>query len=77
MKVPISAVLLAVLDTAALGSPLHSRHSYAVKDSHNVPRQWSKLGPAPAGHWINLKIGLKQSRFDELEQHLYEGYQSP
>ena len=75
MKVNVSSVLLAVLYTAdtALGSPVHPRHSYAVKDSHNVPKQWSELGPAPSGHWINLKIGLKQSRFDELEKHLYEG----
>ena len=73
MKVTISATLLAVLYTAALGSPLPSRQIYAIKDSHNVPKQWSRSGPAPAGHWINLNIGLKQSRFDELEKHLYEG----
>ena len=75
MKVTISAVLLVVLCTAdaALGSPLQSRHSYAAKDSHNVPKQWSRLGSAPTSHWINLKIGLKQSRFDELEKQLYEG----
>ena len=75
MKVLLSSLLLAVLSTAstAFVSPLHSRRSYAVKDSHNVPKQWSRIGSAPTGHWINLKIGLKQSRFDELEKHLYEG----
>ena len=44
-----------------------------VKETHTVPSQWSKVGPAPAGHVINLQIGLKQSQFDELERHLLEG----
>lgn len=50
-----------------------TRNHYVVKDSHNVPRQWSKLGPAPAQHMIQLQIGLKQENFNELEKHLYEG----
>ncbi|KAA6413001.1 MAG: tripeptidyl peptidase [Lasallia pustulata] len=33
---------------------------------------WTRVGPAPADHRINLQIGLKQSQFDELERHLYE-----
>jgi len=30
------------------------------------------IGAAPKDHIINLRIALKQSRFDELERHLYE-----
>lgn len=75
MKVVTSILLLAVSLTAdvALTSPVHSRYSYAIKDSHRVPDRWSRVGPAPAEHWINLNIGLKQDRFGELERQLYEG----
>lgn len=47
--------------------------TYQVKESHFVPRSWSRIGSAPADHTINLRIGLTQSRFDELEKSLYEG----
>jgi hypothetical protein len=49
------------------------RSSYAVKDKHVVPKQWSSVGPAPALHVIQLQIGLKQGNFVELERRLYEG----
>lgn len=63
------AALFAALATA---SPVR-RSDYAVKETHPVPQKWSKVGPAPADHVIKLQIGLKQSQFDELERHLYEG----
>jgi tripeptidyl-peptidase-1 len=47
--------------------------TYQVKESHFVPRSWSRIGSAPADHTIKLRIGLTQSRFDELEKDLYEG----
>ena len=56
---------------AVTASPVRS--TYAVKDRHYVPSRWSKVQRAPADHLINLQIGLKQSQFDELERHLYEG----
>jgi tripeptidyl-peptidase I len=65
-------VLLAVVE-AAIGSPVRARSLYAVKDTHYVPKKWSRVGPAPSDHVIYLQIGLKQSQFDELERHLYEG----
>ena len=46
---------------------------YAVKDNHHVPRKWTRVGDAPPHAIIKLEIALKQSRFDELERHLYEG----
>jgi tripeptidyl-peptidase-1 len=45
---------------------------YMVKDTHHVPRSFRWIRPAPKDHMVNLKIGLKQSKFDELEKHLYE-----
>lgn len=43
-----------------------------MKDTHNVPKKWSRVGSAPAEHSITLNIGLKQDQFAELERHLYE-----
>lgn len=69
------SALLALLVAAGttVASPLQVRSPYAVKDTHFVPKKWSKVGPAPSGHTIHLSIGLKQSQFSELERHLYEG----
>lgn len=65
------AILLAA--NLALASPVRTRTAYEVKDSHNVPRKWSNIGQAPPNTVINLHIGLRQSKFNELERHLYEG----
>ena len=75
MKVFITSTLLAVFLTAdaIAGTPLIGRNTYSIKDSHHVPQQWARVGPAPAEHIINLNIGLKQSQFDKLEKQLYEG----
>ncbi|MCJ1390580.1 hypothetical protein MMC18_003440 [Xylographa bjoerkii] len=63
---------LAIAAGTIVGSPIRVRTPYAVKESHNVPSKWSRVGPAPADHLISLSIGLKSSQFDELERHLYE-----
>ncbi|KAI4250164.1 MAG: hypothetical protein L6R40_000336 [Gallowayella cf. fulva] len=60
------------LSTLVDCSPVRSRSLYAVKDSHHVPRKWTRVGDAPPDHVVNLEIALKQSQFDELERHLYE-----
>lgn len=54
----------------AAANPLQKR--YAVKETHNVPLEFAKIGDAPSGHRIRLNVALKQSRFDELESHLSE-----
>ncbi|KAI1265446.1 tripeptidyl-peptidase 1 precursor [Xylariaceae sp. FL1019] len=66
----LSAALLAAAQ-AVVAKPV-ARSVYSVKDSHYVPRGWTKRSRAPADHVINLQIGLKQSNFAELERHLYE-----
>lgn len=75
MLTHIHSVSLALLaaSTTILSSPLRPRTEYAVKDTHNVPSKWYDVGPAPAHALLHLHIGLKQSQFDELERHLYEG----
>src|SRR5271170_853675 len=60
-----------IASATVLASPL--RPTYAVKDTHHVPSRWLRVHRAPGDHMINLQIGLKQSQFDELERHLYEG----
>jgi tripeptidyl-peptidase I len=60
-----------------LGSPLRARSAYSVKDTHRVPSRWTKIGVPSANHMVRLTIGLKQSRFDELERHLNEGNWPP
>jgi tripeptidyl-peptidase-1 len=50
-----------------------SRSSYVLKERHHAPRSWSRVGRAPADHEIEIRIGLRQARFDELEQRLFEG----
>lgn len=57
--------------------PVVRRSDIAVKDFHPAPRAWANLGPAPAEHTIHLTIGLSQSRFKELERHLYESETVP
>ncbi|KAI1799946.1 tripeptidyl-peptidase 1 precursor [Daldinia bambusicola] len=56
----------------SLASPVSSRTPYRVKETHHVPRDWRRVRRAPAGHVIDLQIGVKQSNFNELERHLYE-----
>lgn len=45
---------------------------HKVKEVIEPPRGWSKFKPASANHVIDLRIGLLQSNFAQLEQHLYE-----
>ncbi|RDI79773.1 hypothetical protein Vi05172_g10283 [Venturia inaequalis] len=59
-------ITLATLSTALSSQP------YAVKERHVVPKQWTRLGRAPANAVLELRIALKQSQFDELERHLNE-----
>ncbi|KAM3069072.1 hypothetical protein ACMFMG_004253 [Clarireedia jacksonii] len=63
----VSVFLLRVSST-----PIRSRSPYALKESHHVPRKWARIGAAPSEHMLNLRIGLRQDRFDELEQALWE-----
>jgi tripeptidyl-peptidase I len=60
-----------------LGSPVRARSAYVVKDTHHVPSRWTKIGTPAADHMVRLTIGLKQSRFDELDRHLQEGNRCP
>jgi tripeptidyl-peptidase I len=58
---------------AVFASPIRTRTQYKVKETHFVPRKWTQRSRAPGSHMIHMQIGLKQSQFNELERHLYEG----
>jgi tripeptidyl-peptidase-1 len=65
------AVFLA-LAAAPLGAFSASSRATTLKESVHVPRGWTRRARAPAAHNIDLRIGLPQGDFAELERHLYE-----
>lgn len=69
------ATLLSIVAAAQVvaSSPVQARTAYAVKETHFVPRTWRNVGKPAGDYIVHLNIGLKQSNFDELERHLYEG----
>ncbi|KAL3420927.1 Pro-kumamolisin [Phlyctema vagabunda] len=67
-----SFICLLAAAQVALATPVQSRTAYSIKESHNVPRRWTRRDRAPKDYTINLQIGVKQGQFDELERHLYE-----
>jgi tripeptidyl-peptidase-1 len=70
----LSYLLLALISVcAASGFAARSQLPYAVVESHGPPPQWKKLGLAPKDRMFQMKIGLKQDGFDELERTLYQG----
>jgi tripeptidyl-peptidase-1 len=74
MQMLTSALLAAAIAAqAAFASPIRARTPYAVKETHFVPREWTKLSRANGDNSIQLQIGLKQGRFDDLVKHLNEG----
>ncbi|KZP30472.1 subtilisin-like protein [Athelia psychrophila] len=69
-----STVLVAALVQVCLSKELSKRwddlsvkHSWAA-----VPSGWELQGPAPEEHRINLRVGLKQDKLEELIASLYE-----
>lgn len=70
-----SSFLLTALagSLAASAASLTPRSPYLVKEIHNVTNRWKQVGAPASDQHIHLQIGLTQSRFDELEKHLYEG----
>lgn len=46
------------------------RSAFALKDSHHIPKRWTRVGYPEPDHTIALRIGLKQGSFSELERHL-------
>ncbi|KAF9006660.1 tripeptidyl peptidase A [Cyathus striatus] len=47
-------------------------YAFKVKETVTSPRNWVKHSVPPPDHNIVLRIGLPQSQFNILEEHLYE-----
>lgn len=57
---------------AAPGNSHPTANTPKLKDSVSPPYNWIDLGRAPPARLLPLRIALPQTRFDELERHLYE-----
>jgi tripeptidyl-peptidase-1 len=73
MQIFASVLLAALAAHDTLASPIQARSPYVVKETHFVPKEWTKLERAHGGKTIQLQIGLKQGKFEELDRHLHEG----
>ncbi len=70
-----SSVFLLGLAQLIASKPLASKRwdDFEVKHAWTeVPRGWELHGPAPSDYIFDMRIGLKQDRFDELVTALYE-----
>ncbi|KAH6459736.1 hypothetical protein HBI57_090840 [Parastagonospora nodorum] len=66
-----NAFIAAIVACNVLATPI-ARSPYAVKETHFVPDEWFKQERTQGQQTIQLQIGLKQGRFDELDRHLQE-----
>lgn len=69
-----SAALLALVQLCVANPLLLKRwDDFGVKHAWaEIPRGWELHGPAPADYTFDMRIGLKQDKFDELVTSLYE-----
>src|ERR1700736_4973950 len=68
------AVLPLSLLQLCVSKPLPKRWNHlSVKHSWTeIPHGWELYGPAPADHTMDMRIGLKQDKLEELISSLYE-----
>lgn len=71
MRFPQIAASLSIISIAS-ALPSQKRATHAVKERHDVPRSWTKVGPASKRDTVNLQIGLAQQKPGLIEQHLLE-----
>ncbi|KAH9928380.1 tripeptidyl peptidase A [Fomitopsis serialis] len=61
-----------LLAAAGVAAAPGKDYEHKVKETIAPPRGWTRVKPAPADHFLDLRIGLPQRNFPLLEQHLYE-----
>jgi tripeptidyl-peptidase-1 len=62
-----------VFSQLSVATPFKRWHDFAEKHAWaEIPKGWELYGPAPADHMLNMRIGLKQDKLDELISSLYE-----
>ena len=69
-----STVLTFAFARLCVSNPLSKRwDDLSVKHSWTeIPRGWELHGPAPPNYAMNMRIGLKQDKIDELIASLYQ-----
>ena len=70
-----TGVLFLTLLPFSIAKPLLAKRwdDFEVKHAWaDTPKGWTCHGPAPADHTLDMRIALKQDRFDELLTALYE-----
>ncbi|KAI0705250.1 peptidase S8/S53 domain-containing protein [Cytidiella melzeri] len=70
-----ACLLAAALLPFAVAKPFASKRwaDYEVKHAWNdVPQGWKCHGPAPSDHLLDMRIALKQDKFEDLVTALYE-----
>lgn len=70
-----SAAIFFCLLQSCNSTPLHGKRwdDFKVKNAWlSAPKNWELVGPAPPDHTLQLRIGLKQERLNELISSLYE-----
>lgn len=64
-------VCLSIFDSA-IAAPKLAADRYSIKERHNVPPGWKKIGAVPDSHSISLHIGLAQNNQAEIGRHALE-----
>lgn len=64
-------IYFVILDNA-VAKPTLAANQYYIKERHNVPRGWNKIGAVPDSHLIDLHIGLRQNNQGKIEKHIME-----
>jgi tripeptidyl-peptidase I len=72
MYIPLIHTLLPLLALQTSVGAIEPRSAYKVKSDHPVPSQWNRVDRAPSNHLLELRIGLTQAKFRDLERDLYE-----
>lgn len=74
MQILSLLVKAAAVARIVLATPLSKRwDDFEVKHAwFDIPAGWERHADAPPDHVLNLKINLKQDKFDDLTNHLYQ-----
>lgn len=56
----------------AIAAPTSVGNQHSIKERHDVPRGWIRIGAVPDSHLINLHIGLRQNDQAEIEKHVLQ-----
>ncbi|CAD0100445.1 unnamed protein product, partial [Aureobasidium mustum] len=65
-------LVCSILFRNAIAAPTLIADRYTIKERHDVPQDWDRIGAVPDSHTINLHVGLRQNNQDKVERHVLE-----